>query len=212
MSASADRGDFGRGDRPVSLREEQVSMTRRRLVDAARQVFAAHGFGPVLIKDIAGAAGVNRATFYRHFDTKAAVMVAVAEEVSVSARTYWETLDHVLVGGSRASLRQWLDSAIDWWEDNAAILPALHEASATDRRITGIIQTGLDQLATRLCSYLGSFTGDEQEHARITIQMLILQLDTLCFQWLIQEATKIDRDLLLDLLSNIWSRTLQIES
>jgi len=59
--------------RPVS-RTGQVADTRRRLAEAAHELFVARGFDDVTVDDIAAEAGTSRRTFFRHFVTKEAVV------------------------------------------------------------------------------------------------------------------------------------------
>ena len=47
-----------------------------RLVAAAREAFAEHGYGGVNVADICNAADVARGTFYRYFDSKEAIFLA----------------------------------------------------------------------------------------------------------------------------------------
>jgi AcrR family transcriptional regulator len=49
-----------------------------RLVDAAINAFATHGYGEVSIGDVCEQAGVAKATFYRHFDSKASLFRSAA--------------------------------------------------------------------------------------------------------------------------------------
>ena len=60
----------------VSQRDRQREETRRRIYLAALDVFRRTGVAPAHIDDIAGAAGVSRASFYFHFPTKEHVLVS----------------------------------------------------------------------------------------------------------------------------------------
>ncbi len=53
---------------------------RARLIDAARELFGAQGYGSTTVADLVTAAGVNPPTLYHHFDGKAGLFVAAAEE------------------------------------------------------------------------------------------------------------------------------------
>jgi len=53
--------------------------TRERLLRAAESVFAEHGYSGTRIADIVHAAGVSHGNFYRHFQNKDDVFVAVLE-------------------------------------------------------------------------------------------------------------------------------------
>ena len=52
---------------PLSKRSER---TRRRLLDAAEQVFGEHGYEAASIVKITEAAGVSQGTFYLYFTSK----------------------------------------------------------------------------------------------------------------------------------------------
>jgi len=61
-------------------RDRQREETRRRVYDAALQVFRRDGFATCRIDDIARAAGVSRGTFYFHFPAKEDVLVQLLRE------------------------------------------------------------------------------------------------------------------------------------
>jgi AcrR family transcriptional regulator len=63
---------IGRPDR----RARNRARTRRALIDAAIERFAAEGFGAVSVEHIADAAGVSPRTFFRYFPTKEDVVFA----------------------------------------------------------------------------------------------------------------------------------------
>lgn len=56
--------------------------TRARLVGAATQVFARLGPDAPALEDVASAAGVARGTIYNHFETREALLTAVAIEAA----------------------------------------------------------------------------------------------------------------------------------
>ena len=53
--------------------------TRERILAAAREVIATKGKRGATTREIADVAGVNEATFFRHFGTKEALIIAVAQ-------------------------------------------------------------------------------------------------------------------------------------
>jgi AcrR family transcriptional regulator len=67
----------------TSLRAAHVEDTRRALLDAARQVFAADGFQATRTEEIVQRAGLTRGALYHHFRDKEDLFRAVYEEVSV---------------------------------------------------------------------------------------------------------------------------------
>jgi len=53
--------------------------TRARLVDAAGTVFAECGYSAARISDMVGLAGISQGNFYRHFQSKDEILLAVLE-------------------------------------------------------------------------------------------------------------------------------------
>jgi AcrR family transcriptional regulator len=61
----------GRGPRPKRLtRAEKRAETRRRLLDAAAEVFIRRGFGGASVEEICAEAGYTRGAFYSNFESK----------------------------------------------------------------------------------------------------------------------------------------------
>jgi AcrR family transcriptional regulator len=62
-------------DRELTARLDSVERTeseaRRKLLDAARDLFSEHGFGNTATRQIAARAGIPEAALYRHFGSKA---------------------------------------------------------------------------------------------------------------------------------------------
>jgi AcrR family transcriptional regulator len=67
------RGRYDRQKSPVERQKEQ----RRRLLDAAADVFAAHGFAGASVEAIVEKAGMSRRTFYEHFDDLKDILLQV---------------------------------------------------------------------------------------------------------------------------------------
>jgi AcrR family transcriptional regulator len=55
------------------------AVTRARLVDAATTVFAEHGYNSARISDMVRLAGISQGNFYRHFQSKDEILLAVLE-------------------------------------------------------------------------------------------------------------------------------------
>jgi AcrR family transcriptional regulator len=62
-----------------AVRKEQAAQTRRRILEAAGQLFEADGYGPTTIRQIADEAGVAPDTVYASFGTKARVLLALID-------------------------------------------------------------------------------------------------------------------------------------
>jgi AcrR family transcriptional regulator len=55
------------------------AVTRARLVDAAADVFAEYGYNAARISDMVRLAGISQGNFYRHFQSKDEILLAVLE-------------------------------------------------------------------------------------------------------------------------------------
>ncbi|MGH0032305.1 MAG: TetR/AcrR family transcriptional regulator [Myxococcota bacterium] len=70
---------------PIPLRGKPDP--RRRILDAARELFADRGSSDVTMAEVASAAGVARATVFNHFGSKHALIEGITEEVLAAYRT-----------------------------------------------------------------------------------------------------------------------------
>ena len=59
--------------------------TRERIIDAARQLFAANGFEASTTRDIADAAGIASGTLFNYFATKEDILASLAAEAVAGA-------------------------------------------------------------------------------------------------------------------------------
>jgi AcrR family transcriptional regulator len=66
---------------------ERAAETREALIEAARPLFAAHGFADVALETIVRAAGVTRGALYHHFADKTELFAAVFERVEGEVAT-----------------------------------------------------------------------------------------------------------------------------
>jgi len=62
-----------------SRRERRRSATRQRLLEVALQLFCERGFEATTVEDITEAADVAKSTFFNYFETKEAILPALAE-------------------------------------------------------------------------------------------------------------------------------------
>jgi TetR/AcrR family transcriptional regulator len=87
---------------------------RARILDAAVQEIAQHGFAAARVDAIARAAGVNKQLIYYYFESKSGLREAVLVEMVRSYKPFWERVDQstlpAILDGvpSAGSSAQWL--------------------------------------------------------------------------------------------------------
>lgn len=148
--------------RPNNRREEQRERTRRELLDAAAQVFAARGFHAASVDEIAEAAGYTKGAVYSNFSSKEELFLALLDRQIDQAVEVLEGIlaeaapeDRARVVGERREDIRVLER--DWFLlETEFLLYAARNADVRDRvaerqratqaRITAVVQRHLDDL------------------------------------------------------------------
>jgi AcrR family transcriptional regulator len=123
--------------RPGSMRRE---VTRQRIIDAAREVFAERGVIGGTVEDICERAGFTRGAFYSNFADKDDVLAALVE------REHTVLLDHL--DASLALVDQELAAAPDLGTAVASIVDRILRSVPVDRQLS-LVQTELEIHAVR---------------------------------------------------------------
>src|ERR1700716_2007314 len=96
---------------PRMTREQSKANTRERLLDAARSVFARHGFHGASVEEIASEAGFSTGALYSNFDGKEDLFLVLMErEIEEHAREIEEAVSERESVSERAEggARQWM--------------------------------------------------------------------------------------------------------
>ncbi|WP_245720184.1 TetR/AcrR family transcriptional regulator [Nocardia uniformis] len=196
--------------RRTSLRDEQKRLTRSRLTEAAKQLFVTQGYAQVRVDDIAAAVGCSRATFYLHFTGKPDVLRAIAEQGTLpSVQHFYTDLDHVLDSGSRTEFAAWMRRAIEWFQEYKDLLPAWDEATALEPEFREVAREGILALPNVMTSYLSRWPADQQDEARLRIELLVAQLERFFTRWAMQGTIDVTADQAAEVLTDIWFPALQ---
>ncbi|MFZ5692256.1 MAG: TetR/AcrR family transcriptional regulator [Pseudomonadota bacterium] len=84
---------------------------RDRIIAAARDLFYRHGIRAVGVDAIAEAAGTNKMTLYRHFDSKDALVAEYLRGLAAEKRGVWLDFEAAHPDDPRAQLEAWLVEA-----------------------------------------------------------------------------------------------------
>jgi AcrR family transcriptional regulator len=89
----------------------QVIPPRERILAAASELFYRQGIRAVGVDAIAEAAGTNKMTLYRHFDSKDALVAEYLRRLSGKSEVFWANIEREHPGNPRAQLETWLEAA-----------------------------------------------------------------------------------------------------
>ncbi|SOC46682.1 transcriptional regulator, TetR family [Blastococcus aggregatus] len=203
------RSGTGPGTPPnLTVREELREATRQRLLSAAEEIFQRDGYSGTTVGNIAAAANVSRAAFYLHFTDKADALITLMRANLAETPEYWREVDAALVSGDRTALRASLRNTLTWYEQHAHLLRPVREALAAHPHLTQKVQGNFARFADEMSGYLDRVPARDRDRARLRLQLLIIQLDQLAYRLVVLGNTSIDRDVMLDEVTEIWRLTL----
>ncbi len=110
-----------------SRQNQRSAATRRKLLDAARTLFAERGYAAVGTEEIVRAAGVTRGALYHQFPDKAELLAALINEIDAE-------VSQQIVNGALAGATNQLDALIAGGEAflEAVERPEVHRVSLID--------------------------------------------------------------------------------
>lgn len=136
------------GEVPARSRRADAQRNRQVLLAAAAEVFVTSGVDAP-IREIAAKAGVGMGTVYRHFPTRADLVVAVyrhqVEACAEAGPALLADTDSPL-----AALRQWVDLFVDFLVTKHGLANALHSDSSGFEALHAYFLDRLVPVCTRL--------------------------------------------------------------
>src|SRR5947199_1251077 len=91
---------------------------RARILAAAGELFYHHGIRAVGVEAIAEAAGTNKMTLYRHFQSKDELVAEYLRQSAKAADACWDQLEQLHPGDELAQLRSWFREVADHVADS----------------------------------------------------------------------------------------------
>jgi AcrR family transcriptional regulator len=191
---------------PGTLREQQRAFTRRKLMEAGQQVFAAKGYPDATVDDIARQAGASRATFYLHFKSKSELMIALTEAALPYGIETYRVLDEMLEGDEsqlRVRLHGWLAKWLDVWTSGADGSHAMLQATMLDPDVERYYLRTSEALVDGLRRYQGRVPAEQREGVRN--RLLVLEMMTQrIFALASQSLLPLSGEQLVDILTDMW--------
>ena len=175
--AEAEGGEHGPGPdlRPGSRRRVDARRNEQALLDAAAAVFVRSGV-EAPVRDIAAAAGVGMGTIYRHFPTRADLVIAVyRHQVEACAAAGPQLLATSDTAG--AALTQWADMFVDFLVTKHGLAAALRSDNA---RFETLHAYFLDRLVPVCAQILNAAAAAGEIRADVDAYGLMRAIGSLC--------------------------------
>jgi AcrR family transcriptional regulator len=144
--------------RPAADRQGASPPPRERILAAARELFYRRGIHAVGVDAIAEAAGTNKMTLYRHFDSKDVLVAACLSELTKEFDLAWDAIAAAHAGDPKGQLLAWLrhvcDFKVNEAERGCGLANAAVELPDKDhpaRRVIREYKTELRERLVRLC-------------------------------------------------------------
>jgi AcrR family transcriptional regulator len=128
---------------PSSSKSDKVP-PRARILAAAGELFYRHGIRAVGVELIAEAAGTNKMTLYRHFESKDHLVAEYLRQEAGKSDAYWQSLERAHPGDPLAQIRAWLAAmaahAADCNKRGCALANAAVELPEKDHPARAVIE------------------------------------------------------------------------
>lgn len=126
-------------------RREHRRNARRRILDAAHALLEQKAWAEISLDDITSAAEVARTAFYRHFDDRQHLLMAMLSDVGLE-------LDHIAdnwladADDPVPELRRSLEALTELWVDHGRLIEAISDTARHEPEIGALYQELADRL------------------------------------------------------------------
>lgn len=146
--------------RRPTLREEQATVTRTRIRDAARRLFFRDGYAATTLKAIAAEAGVAVQTVYAVFGSKPAILTELRWMVVDLPEADAARLEAMHAPTAEDRLSRFAHSIRRRWELAGDIVQVNQDAARTDPSIRSQIQPAEDRRQAGIAAFVGALAAD----------------------------------------------------
>src|SRR6476660_4104795 len=151
----------------VKIDRDERAPPRERILSVAADLFYRNGIRAVGVEAIAEAAGTNKMTLYRHFDSKDELVAEYLRCLAAEAGHFWDDLAAAHPRDARAQLRGWLAAmeahVVDADQRGCALANAAIELPDKDHPARRVIEEFKAAQRDRLIALCGATGADEPE-------------------------------------------------
>jgi AcrR family transcriptional regulator len=189
--------------RRPTLRQEQQAATRQRLLDAARDSFAEHGFVSTTVDRIVEAANTSRATFYLHFKNKTDALVHTwIERELPEVESMFREFD-AKGNFSVSATRSFMKRVVTYWEEHAGTGVNAVQALALEPELNVDWIRNMSQVVKDMPNLCAAVDADEPM-AQAIVLARVIQFERILYFW-VSGGLPYDRKTLIEVLVHQWS-------
>lgn len=188
----------------LTMRDRHRIMTRDHIMTAALEAFAERGYVSTTIDHIVQRAGIGRATFYLHFDSKAGVL----RELRNTRMTRWSDQDHPRGGRSgRPSVRSFIEKVVDFYTSAPELYTALHQARAADPEFAEAHRATME---ANVIDWVrtDAMPGATEAQLRLAIAMMYTMVDSFMHLWLV-DGWPLEREAAIEAMTDALYSTMR---
>lgn len=166
-----------------SLRDAQRALTRDRLLTGARELFAEKSYLEATIDGVAERAGVARATFYLHYETKGALAQDLLIQDMTAQRRFYHKLAEMGPTPDREALAAWLRRYRKIFNDRRTALSLFNVVIGSDPDFLQVIKRERDALFDDVGTRIAAFRFDATPQGRarrVEAHLLVFQIEQFC--------------------------------
>lgn len=194
--------------RPARKVEPQ---SRTQVLRAVEELLQSARLDELKVGQIVAAAGVSRATFYVHFDTKFSVVAALIEDLVGQHLAVWSPLFDGAGPIEESLLRSCIEGTVAQWREHAAVLTATIEGWHSDPEIHELWSAMLERFAEALETRIrrGDPVGAHVDVEALSAGLIAL-LERCIYLALSTPESVFSRSdpMVVDTVTTIWSRSL----
>jgi AcrR family transcriptional regulator len=113
-------------------RPQRSQVTREKIVGAVRELLAEGTFHEKTVEEVAGRAGVSRATLYQHFGTREGLVDAMCESFDANPA--------LVAIRSVADVDEFIALCVAFWSSEEQVIAQLYGAAAVDPAAAALVE------------------------------------------------------------------------
>jgi AcrR family transcriptional regulator len=179
-------------EKPTGPRSRKGTLTRARLLEAAKEIFEEDGFLEARISDIAERAGLSHGSFYHYFESKEEIFRQIAESVDDQLSAPMDTVifDTSSAATPHERIREALRRHVESYRQEAQIIGVIEEVSRYDEHVGTLRmerhQRYQQQVATSIRQLQQHGLADPDLDPKVTAAILGAMTNRFLEMWLVE--------------------------